>query len=992
MDTSEIEAVDDTADSVVSASKGTMELSSDVSALDKIHETQADLGSFRSGVDSSVQDEDSGSHFGVGSSTENVTNGTADQTSEDVRGEALEEETGGISKEGGEEVSDTSEREKSSEETSEKNAGLVEKVSEEALEEAGIEPSEELGDGPSEELGYEPSEMSKKSPEFDKAEPTDKKQVTPKSKTPKTPKKKAPKPETPAASLSSTTNASEGMADLPDGWTMKAVQRMTGQSAGKYDIYYYSPDNKKLRSKTDVSHYIQEKNLNLDLDVFEFSVSKLIEKGSFHRQDVTVARQRGQPKPQVPAGKKVLQLKGSSGVKKAKESLGNKKALFRHTKLSVTEGESELKVTSAASIAKKKADEVADGKEQQRLQKLVIKMPFGSTFGKSWMTKKESKQIRSYFAPPVGDGELAEDTTLTSDESFIESDREPGSQGAKIGSKTKIKPRTQTPESPKGLADASGQPSEQTSRKRGRPRKYLVSSGAEVNFENGMSTSYQAESGTHVTHSGEVEKVQVQSVEDTQAAAISSPPADAASPNDQRDLQTGMVTSSRDESITTSQISPELTTSGTKQIGTTPSRKRGRPKKIPIVVGDEQEHPLNTTGDVSSKNVSSFFEESPDKVITSAGPVADSDLPEASSAVGSDNYTIIKSEDSQLLTSQQPLPHLLPKRKKGRPSKKSLNVSDLSANGLLTPAGSGTPDASSVPPAASEEVLQSPGEAILQMTPSSAEAKKKRGRPRKYSILKSESENQLMQDESNVAAEATATESLSYIEDKQKVEEEDSSPAKQPRFAGIKRKSLPYEDHENSLMEFLSVQNGLDNTIPERITAEYILEGNTTSKYFKKSDNKLPRPKLRRDEKWIPPRSPFCLVQESLFHDPWKLLVATIFLNKTTGRQAIPTLWKFFNRYPTPELAREADEETVANILFPIGLNYTRAKTIIRFSDEFLSKKWTYPIELHGIGKYGNDSYRIFCVNEWKQVDPTDNKLNDYHQWLVANESKLELS
>lgn len=38
-------------------------------------------------------------------------------------------------------------------------------------------------------------------------------------------------------------------------------------------------------------------------------------------------------------------------------------------------------------------------------------------------------------------------------------------------------------------------------------------------------------------------------------------------------------------------------------------------------------------------------------------------------------------------------------------------------------------------------------------------------------------------------------------------------------------------------------------------------------------------------------------------------------------------------------------------------------------TDEFLTKDWTYPEELFGIGKYGNDSYRIFCVNEWRQVN-----------------------
>ena len=36
--------------------------------------------------------------------------------------------------------------------------------------------------------------------------------------------------------------------------------------------------------------------------------------------------------------------------------------------------------------------------------------------------------------------------------------------------------------------------------------------------------------------------------------------------------------------------------------------------------------------------------------------------------------------------------------------------------------------------------------------------------------------------------------------------------------------------------------------------------------------------------------------------------------------------------------------------------------------EEYLSMNWRYPIELHGIGKYGNDSYQIFCTDEWKEV------------------------
>jgi len=38
------------------------------------------------------------------------------------------------------------------------------------------------------------------------------------------------------------------------------------------------------------------------------------------------------------------------------------------------------------------------------------------------------------------------------------------------------------------------------------------------------------------------------------------------------------------------------------------------------------------------------------------------------------------------------------------------------------------------------------------------------------------------------------------------------------------------------------------------------------------------------------------------------------------------------------------------------------------YPEEYLTKDWVYPIELHGIGKYGNDSYRIFCTPDWREV------------------------
>ncbi|KAM8830456.1 methyl-CpG-binding domain protein 4 isoform 1-T6 [Synchiropus picturatus] len=164
-----------------------------------------------------------------------------------------------------------------------------------------------------------------------------------------------------------------------------------------------------------------------------------------------------------------------------------------------------------------------------------------------------------------------------------------------------------------------------------------------------------------------------------------------------------------------------------------------------------------------------------------------------------------------------------------------------------------------------------------------------------------------------------------------------------------------------------------------------------TSPYFcrKAHQDALSPPRRKVFKKWTPPRSPFNLVQETLFHDPWKLLVATIFLNKTSGKMAIPVLWQFFHRYPSAEAAREADWKPMSELMKPLGLYELRAKTIIKFSDEYLTKQWRYPVELHGIGKYGNDSYRIFCVEEWREVTPADHKLNKYHAWLWENHETL---
>ena len=70
---------------------------------------------------------------------------------------------------------------------------------------------------------------------------------------------------------------------------------------------------------------------------------------------------------------------------------------------------------------------------------------------------------------------------------------------------------------------------------------------------------------------------------------------------------------------------------------------------------------------------------------------------------------------------------------------------------------------------------------------------------------------------------------------------------------------------------------------------------------------------------------------------------------------------------------------TLIHIIHTIAHSHIPLNT---HTDEYLTKDWEYPIELHGIGKYGNDSYRIFCTAEWREVRPTDHMLNKYYAWL----------
>ncbi|ELK05599.1 Methyl-CpG-binding domain protein 2 [Pteropus alecto] len=60
---------------------------------------------------------------------------------------------------------------------------------------------------------------------------------------------------------------------LPPGWKKEEVIRKSGLSAGKSDVYYFSPSGKKFRSKPQLARYLGN---TVDLSSFDFRTGKMM--------------------------------------------------------------------------------------------------------------------------------------------------------------------------------------------------------------------------------------------------------------------------------------------------------------------------------------------------------------------------------------------------------------------------------------------------------------------------------------------------------------------------------------------------------------------------------------------------------------------------------------------------------------------------------------------------------------------------------------------
>jgi len=109
----------------------------------------------------------------------------------------------------------------------------------------------------------------------------------------------------------------------------------------------------------------------------------------------------------------------------------------------------------------------------------------------------------------------------------------------------------------------------------------------------------------------------------------------------------------------------------------------------------------------------------------------------------------------------------------------------------------------------------------------------------------------------------------------------------------------------------------------------------------------------------------------------WQHMVAVICLNQTYRKQVKEILPRLFSIWPTPQKMCRAPLNRLQKLIKPLGMWRVRSKRIKKMSKQFLKWDGRDAADLHGIGRYGSDSYRIFFKKQYN-IKVTDKELRKY--------------
>ena len=159
--------------------------------------------------------------------------------------------------------------------------------------------------------------------------------------------------------------------------------------------------------------------------------------------------------------------------------------------------------------------------------------------------------------------------------------------------------------------------------------------------------------------------------------------------------------------------------------------------------------------------------------------------------------------------------------------------------------------------------------------------------------------------------------------------------------------------------------------------------------------------------------SPFGLLEELFSDEPWRVLICTIFLNKTNRKQNVDgVIFRLLKRWPTAvSVVKDANdnEEAVRKYIFslarPTGLGSIKAKAFVLLSRDYLSllatkmttgstidstrrKEIEFNLtrmevkQIFSCGDYAADAYQIFVRKDFESpILSSDCILVAYVEW-----------
>lgn len=142
---------------------------------------------------------------------------------------------------------------------------------------------------------------------------------------------------------------------------------------------------------------------------------------------------------------------------------------------------------------------------------------------------------------------------------------------------------------------------------------------------------------------------------------------------------------------------------------------------------------------------------------------------------------------------------------------------------------------------------------------------------------------------------------------------------------------------------------------------------------------------------WIPPRSPYSLIQEDLWssapESEWLILVTCMMLNCTSRKQVERVLPEFRRRWPTPEAFINVDHAEVVGVIRSLGFADRRATNLQKMTACYPACDWTHAGSLPGVGPYAAAAWEIFCAGAVPIECPKDGALSRYWRWLTGKNS-----